>query len=127
MPKFLPVPWIRWQRFRVGGVIREKESGRPLQGLVVSAFDKDLVSDDYLGEAETDESGSFEIRFSDADFKDAVESQPDLYLCVFVPGTREPVHDTSYEIRNDASPDEHYDIEISKAALAAGASPDRAS
>ncbi len=124
MPQFLPVPWIRWQRFRVEGVIREKESGRPLPGLVVSAFDKDLVSDDYLGEAETDESGSFEIRFSDADFKDAIESQPDLYLCVFVPGTREPVHDTAYAIRKNASADEHYEIEIPEAALSAASGPE---
>ncbi len=118
MAKFIPVPWIRWQRFRVGGVIREKESGRPLEGLVVSAYDKDVVNDDYLGEAVTDASGSFEIRFTDADFKDAMESNPDLYLFVFVPGTRRPVHDTSYGIRQNATDDEHYEIEIPQAALA---------
>ncbi len=117
MPKFLSVPWMRWQRFRVTGVIREQESGRPLRGLLVRAFDKDLIRDDYLGEAETDGSGRFEIRFSDADFKDAVESQPDLYLCVFVPGRDEPVHDTSFAIRRDASNDEHYEIGISRSSL----------
>ena len=118
MPKFLPVPWIRWQRFRVAGIVQESETGRPLPGLVVCAFDKDVVTDDYLGESETDAVGRFEIRFTDADFKDAVESQPDLYLCVFVPGDDQPVHDTSYAIRRDASEDEYYEIEIPRATVA---------
>ena len=119
MPKFIPVPWVRWQRFRVGGTVREKETGRPLGGLLVCAFDKDALRDDYLGEAETDESGTFEIRFTDADFKDALESQPDLYLCVFVPGTKEAVYDSSFEVRRNASDDEYYEIQIASASLAA--------
>lgn len=123
MPKFLPVPWIRWQRFRVEGVVREQESGSPLPGLVVCAFDKDLIKDDYLGETETDAEGRFEIRFTDADFKDAIESHPDLYLCVFSPGSDEPVHDTSFAIRRNASEEEYYDIEIPRSGLG-GASGD---
>ena len=117
MPRFLPVPWLRWRRFRVDGVIREQGSGKPLPGLMVCAFDKDLVKDDYLGECETDASGQFKIRFSDADFKDVLESNPDLYLCVFVPGTREPIHDTSYAIRKYAEQVEHYEIEIPRESL----------
>ena len=119
MPKFLPVPWMRWKRFRVSGVIREAGSHAPIQGLLVCAYDKDVVKDDYLGESETDADGAFEIRFTDADFKDVVESQPDLYLCVFVPGNGEPVHDTSYVIRRNASNDEVYEIEIPADVVAA--------
>jgi hypothetical protein len=117
MPKFLPVPWIRWQRFRVEGVVREQETGRPLTGLLVCAYDKDVIQDDYLGGAETDANGCFEIRFTDADFKDAMESRPDLYLCVFAPGVREPVHDTSFVIRRNAGEEEYYDIEIPRSGL----------
>jgi carotenoid cleavage dioxygenase len=117
MPSFLPVPWIRWQRFVVDGVVREQESGRPLSGLVVCAFDKDLIKDDYLGECETDAAGRFEIRFTDADFKDAMESRPDIYLCVFAPGTREPVHDTSLALRKDAGDEEHYELAIPRGSL----------
>lgn len=112
MPRLLPVPWIQWKRFHVSGVVRAQGSGEPLAGLVVCAFDEDLVKDDFLGECETDAEGRFEIRFMDADFKDAVESQPDLYLCVFVPGTREPVHDTKSEVRENAGQDEVFEIEI---------------
>lgn len=113
MPKFLPVPWICWERFRVEGVVREQGSGRPLRGLLVCAFDKDLVSDDYLGDSETDEGGRFEILFTDARFKDALESRPDIYLCIFAPGDDQPIHDTSFEIRRNASNEEYYDIAIS--------------
>ena len=117
MPKFLPVPWVQWRRFSVAGVIREEGSGRPLPGLMVCAFDQDIVKDDYLGECETDAEGRFEIRFSDADFKDAIESQPDLYLCVFEPGNADPIHDTSYSVRKNASDEEFYDIEIAASFL----------
>jgi hypothetical protein len=122
MPRFVPIPWIQWQRFRVTGVVRERESGRPLAGLTVCALDQDVVLDDYLGSTETDASGHFEIRFTDADFKDLVETRPDLYLCIFMPGTREAIHDTSYEVRTNASNDEYFEIEISEEALG-GAQP----
>jgi hypothetical protein len=112
MARLIPVPWLRWQRFRVSGVVLEEGSRRPLPGLRVQAFDKDVFSDDFLGDCSTDEHGRFVIRFTDVEFKDALESQPDLYLAVFVPGRREPVHDTSHEIRWDASDDEHYEISI---------------
>lgn len=122
MPEFVPVPWIRGQDFRVKGVVRELDTGHPLPGLVVAAFDRDFVDDDFLGESETDAAGRFEIHFTDAEFKDVIESQPDLYLCVFRPGTKQPIHDTSYAVRKDAGADEHYDIAIPRAQLAEGAS-----
>jgi carotenoid cleavage dioxygenase len=117
MPKSVPVPWIQWRRFRITGLIREEESGRPLPGLMVCAFDKDVIKDDYLGENLTDADGRFEIRFTDADFKDAIESRPDLYLYIFVPGHDDPVHDTSYQVRQNATDDEYFDIRIAKADL----------
>jgi carotenoid cleavage dioxygenase len=112
MSRSIPVPWYRWKRFRVSGSIRDKETGRPLPGLIVSAFDKDLLKDDFLGSAETDEAGRFEIRFMDVDFKDLLESRPDLFLRVFLPGAANPVLDTSYEIRRNANDEEVYEIEI---------------
>ena len=117
MPDFLQVPWLQWKRFIVSGVVREAESGRAVPGLLVNAFDQDLVKDDYLGQCETDADGRFEIRFTDADFKDVVESRPDLYLCVIAPGSREPVHDTRYEVRENADREEFFEIEIPRTAL----------
>ena len=117
MPKFLPVPWIQWQRHRVWGVVVEAETGRPLEGLLVNALDKDVLMDDYLGQCETNADGKFEIRFTDADFKDIGESKPDIYLTVFKAGSPEPIADTSCELREDASREEYFELEIPKAAL----------
>lgn len=118
MPRFLPVPWFRWKRFRIEGVVREQESGRPLSGFTVRAFDQDVLRDDHLGDALTDAEGRFEIRFSDVQFKDLLESRPDLYLCVFAPGAREPVQDTSSAVRENASELERFEIEVPRALLA---------
>jgi carotenoid cleavage dioxygenase len=112
MARLLPVPWYRWKRFRVEGVVRERSSGRPLAGFQVRAFDQDVVRDDFLGDATTDADGRFVIHFTDAQFKDVFESRPDLYLCVFAPGVTEPVHDTSYAIRENASHEECFDIAV---------------
>ena len=116
-PHLLPVPWIRWQRFRIDGVVREAGSGRPLPGLLVRAFDKDLLKDDFLGECETDAEGRFTIHFTDADFKDVVESQPDLYLCVFEPGASRPILNTA--VRDNATPSEYFEVEVPPAELRA--------
>jgi carotenoid cleavage dioxygenase len=117
MPDFIPVPWIQWQRFRVEGIVREHESGRPLPGVMVCAFDKDVVKDDFLGQCQTDDEGRFTIRFTDADFKDALETRPDLYLCVFVPGHAEPIHDTSCAVRRNATDEEYFEVEIPRSSL----------
>jgi hypothetical protein len=50
MAKSVPVPWIQWQRYRITGLVREEESERPLPGLMVCAYDKDVIKDEYLGE-----------------------------------------------------------------------------
>lgn len=112
MSSFLPVPWFRWKRFRIDGVVRDRNSARPLAGFHVRAFDKDAVRDDFLGDATTDADGRFAIHFTDAQFKDVFESRPDIYLCIFAPGVDEPVHDTSYAIRENASHEEYFEIAV---------------
>ena len=111
MTRSIPVPWLRWQRFRITGVVKDP-TGAPLAGLRVQAFDKDVVSDDFLGDTDTNAEGRFEIRFTDADFRDAVEARPDLYLKVFL-ASGELIHDTSYAIRRNASDEEYYEITLS--------------
>ena len=56
--------------------------GKGLPDLRVSVFDKDLLFDDRLGEAVTDADGQFNILYQTNDFKDLLESKPDLYLKV---------------------------------------------
>ena len=63
---------------RVLGTVVEKESGRPLEGLLVRAYDKDLLRDDHLGDTHTDASGRFEIEYSEFQFRDFNETLPGL-------------------------------------------------
>jgi hypothetical protein len=104
-------------RFRVYGVVREAESGRPLPGLSVRVFDKDLVTDDELGTVTTGADGRFELTFTELAFRDAFEQRPDLYFRVFAgPGGRE-LHSTIDRVIWDAKGDEDVAIAIPRADL----------
>ena len=104
--------------FTIRGTIEEEETGRPLSGLVVRAFDRDLVFDDKVGFATSDGEGRFEIRFRRADFSDLREASPDLYLRVYDPsGTRE-LYQTRDAVRRNASSTETYRLRIPARALA---------
>lgn len=104
--------------FRARGTVYEDESNRPLEGLLVRAYDEDLVFDDPLGDARTDARGRFEVVYTEAQFMDLHETQPDLYLRVFdVSGTR-LLHTT--ETRRNADLDESFEIRIGRAELANG-------
>ena len=104
-------------RFRVTGVIEEKETDRPLRDLIVRAFDKDRFFDDKVGYATTDEDGRFEIQFNTEDFREAWESRPDLYLRIFDRDGIRQIHETTEAIRWNASHDEHFRVLISARAL----------
>ena len=91
--------------FRVRGTIEEAETGRPLGGLIVRAFDRDLVFDDKLGFATSDDEGRFEIRFGVEAFRDLRESRPDLYLRVYDAEGTGLLHETTDAIRWNASQD----------------------
>jgi hypothetical protein len=103
--------------FRVFGTIEEEETGQPLVDLIVRAFDRDLVFDDKVGFATTDQEGRFEIRFTRQDFRDLRESAPDLYLRVFDPSGTHELHQTREAVRWNASTSEHYRLRIPARAL----------
>jgi len=103
---------------RVLGTVVEKESGRPLEGLLVRAYDKDLIRDDHLGDTHTDASGRFEIEYSEFQFRDYNETLPDLYLHVFDPSGKRMLHSTEDAVRKNAKVLERYEIRIPGAKLA---------
>lgn len=98
-------------------MIEERETGRPIPDLVVRAFDKDLVFDDKLGFATTDEEGRFEIRFSEDDFRELLSRRPDLFLRVYDPSGQRLIFETTDSVRWNASPDERFRIVIAASRL----------
>lgn len=99
-------------RFRVFGVVREEGTGRLLPGLVVLAYDKDLLRDDDLGRATTDAEGAFEIQFSEDAFWEPGEGHPDIYLKVLATDGKTELLSTEDAVRWEARADERFELEI---------------
>ena len=102
--------------FRIKGEIREKESGLPVKGLRVRAYDKDLLWDDLLGTATTDQEGKFEMDYSSKDFRELLEARPEIYLVVYAP-PRTLLLKTRDSVRAGAKEGEHFDLEIDRETL----------
>ena len=77
------------KKYSVRGQLVSSSTDEPLAGVCVRVLDKDLFDDDILGSAQTDESGRFEVSFTEEDFAtkvtDTLERGPDIYLIVEAP------------------------------------------
>lgn len=112
-------------KMRVMGVVKEKESGEPISGLLVCAFDKDIISSDSLGKALTGEDGKFFIEYDSADFRETLDKNPDIYLKIYgseaAKDTKrkrvKPIFTTKDSIRYSASSSEKFYIEIPRKKL----------
>ena len=104
---------------RVVGTVVEQESGKPLAGLVVKAFDKDLLFDDKLGTATTDANGKFRINYSSSDFSliADMETVPELYVRVLDSTGKKVLWTSEKAIRKDPQVEEQYDIKLPRAKL----------
>lgn len=100
----------------ITGRVYEKESGCPLVGLQIRAYDKDLFMDNLLGAAVTDAHGKFKIEYDYQKTSELFADNPDIYIAIFS-ATYHPITDTKDRIRWDASESEHYDIAIPHKAL----------
>ena len=103
---------------RVIGTVVEEESGKPLQGLRIRAFDKDLIFDDKLGDTLTDAAGKFEISYTEAHFRDLDETEPDVYIRIYDGTGKKLLYTTEKAVRRNAQIVERFDVKISKAKLA---------
>ncbi len=103
--------------FKISGIVFEKESRKPLPNLIVRAYDKDLLFDDLLGDASTNNSGYFELRYSKKDFKELFENKPDIYFRIYDPSSNRAIHVTANSVRWNAGADEYFEIAIPKRKL----------
>jgi len=104
---------------RILGTVVEEGSGKPLAGLQVRAFDKDLVFHDKLGVAVTDAAGSFRIEYSQVDFSSifGTETVPDLFIRVYDASGKKLLYTSEKAIRKNPQVEERFDITIPKAKL----------
>jgi FtsP/CotA-like multicopper oxidase with cupredoxin domain len=62
----------------------ESHTGKPLSELRIEAWDKDVLTDDYLDFGLSDKDGEFKITFDKSEFEDWFgERHPDIYFKVF--------------------------------------------
>jgi len=106
--------------FKITGIVREKESKRPIPGLLMRGFDKDLFFADLLGNAITDSNGTFSIGYEGKDFQELFEKRPDIYLNIYGSTTAKdpgqagdkPIYTTKRHVRFNAERREFFMIEI---------------
>lgn len=106
--------------FKIIGIVREKESKRPVPGLLVRAFDKDLFYTDLLGNAITAQDGTFALGYEGKDFKELFERSPDIYLNIYGSATAKdpgrardaPIYTTKKHVRWNAGRQEYFVVEI---------------
>jgi 5-hydroxyisourate hydrolase-like protein (transthyretin family) len=70
----------------VGIIKNQYEDEGPAAGLIVEAFDKDLRSEEILGETITDQNGKYEISYSKQQFRRA-EKKMLIFLFGFLKKT----------------------------------------
>ena len=66
----------------VMGRITDKASGKGVANVRVSAYDMDRKLDDYLDSTRTDALGYYRIEYTERDFKDLGDKQPETYIVV---------------------------------------------
>lgn len=71
-------------KYRIVGVVIDRQTREGLAGLRVEAWDKDPLFDDLLGTALTDEQGGYQIEFDETYFQELfLDHYPDIFFRIF--------------------------------------------
>jgi hypothetical protein len=86
--------------------------GRPVRGARVEVYDKDLLIDDHLGAATTDDDGRFRVEFGWADYHDGFfDIRPAVFLRVHSPASGKTTKSkVFYELTGDLSDDDSEEV-----------------
>jgi hypothetical protein len=103
-------------RFRISGRVYEQESGLGVEGLIIRAYDKDLLYDDLLGTIVTGDDGHFQLSYTESDFRELFDRQPDVYLSIYAP-PYQFLMDTKDAVRWNAGSDEKFEVSIPRRVL----------
>ena len=97
---------------RILGSVQERQSGQPVAGVRVEAWDADLIHDDLVGSHTTNEHGGFYMEFDRSYFRELfLDREPDLYFKVFYQS--EEIHNTQDSVRwNTTDPTQRVVIEL---------------
>lgn len=98
--------------FKIHGYVREAETGIGVSGLLVKAYDKDLLFDNLLGSAISGPAGEFEIVSELRDFRDFFDVKPDIYVRVLTHDGKKELFSTKEGVRWQAGRVEEFDIRI---------------
>ena len=98
--------------FKITGKVKVAETGVGLSGLLVKAYDKDILFDDLLGSAVTRVGGGFDIVSEMKDFRDFFDVKPDIYLKVYTRDGEKEIHATKEGIRWNAGRVEDFEVLI---------------
>jgi Chlorophyllase len=69
--------------FRIRGVVRESDTGRPLPGLRIRPFDRARLFGELLPETTSDDAGAFEMSIGGREAAQISKQRPDLYFEVY--------------------------------------------
>ncbi|MCW3071977.1 MAG: hypothetical protein JWO44_1867 [Bacteroidetes bacterium] len=89
--------------FKLSGFLKNTNK-QPLASLRIEAWDKDMLLDDFVGEATSEKNGSFNITFTQKRFKELFfDNKPDLYFKIY--SGNDLIHNTEksvfWNIEND--------------------------
>jgi hypothetical protein len=113
-------------RWRTQGRVYVEETRRPIPGLTVEVWDKDVVTrDDFLGQAVTDAQGCWAVEYDESAFNDfGLDADPDLYVKVRLPGPNGRIVLTSEGfVRDNADQNETFDLAVSCWSFQSGDAP----
>jgi len=97
--------------YEIVGKVVEPKSGRGVRDVVVAAFDKDPLFDDFLGEVLTGPAGDFRLVYEESKFKSLFDRRPDLYVKLKTLGGQELL-DTKGATRFNATNHEEFQLEL---------------